>query len=193
MTFPAGGISRRRPDTVAPTPPIEPRAPSPIEHLQTLAGEVAARMEFRASRFGRPALPHLTVSPTPGAFGQGFGGLISLSTLAYLSAVRGTRVGASASSSLFFRDVLQAHEVAHQWWGNRVTRATYRDNWLMEALANCSALLYLEKRRGTRAVESMLDGYRESLLAKNEAGQVVDSAGPIVLGTRLETSQEPRG
>jgi hypothetical protein len=193
MTFPAGGISRRRPDTVEPTPPIEPRAPSPIEHLQTLAGEVAASMEFMASRFGPPALPHLTVSPIPGAFGQGFPGLIYLSTLAYLSAVPGTRVGASASSSLFFRDVLQAHEVAHQWWGNRVTPATYRDNWLMEALANCSALLYLEKRRGTRAVESMLDSYRESLLAKNEAGQVVDSAGPIVLGTRLETSQEPRG
>ena len=89
--------------------------------------------------------------------------------------------------------MLQAHEVAHQWWGNRVTPATYRDNWLMEALANCSALLYLEKRRGTRAVENMLDSYRESLLAKNEAGQVVDSAGPIVLGTRLESSQEPRG
>ena len=39
----------------------------------------------------------------------------------------------------------------------------------------------------------MLDNYRQSLLAKNEAGQMVDSAGPIVLGTRLETSQEPRG
>ena len=104
----------------------------------------------------------------------------------------GTRVGGTASIALFFQDVLQAHEMAHQWWGNRVTPATYRDNWLMEALANCSALLYLEKRRGTRAVESMLDSYRESLLAKNEAGQVVDSAGPIVLGTRLESSQEPR-
>jgi hypothetical protein len=193
MTFPAGGISRRRPDNVEPNPPIEPRAPSPIEHLQTLAGEVAASMEFMASRFGPPALPHLTVSPIPGAFGQGFPGLIYLSTLAYLSAVPGNRVGGTASTALFFQDVLQAHEVAHQWWGNRVTPATYRDNWLMEALANCSALLYLEKRRGTRAVESMLDGYRDALLAKNEAGQVVDSAGPIVLGTRLESSQEPRG
>jgi hypothetical protein len=62
----------------------------------------------------------------------------------------------------------------------------------MEALSNYSALLYLEKRRGTHSVEIMLDTYRESLLVKNEAGQTVDSAGPIVLGTRLETSQEPR-
>ena len=40
------------------------------------------------------------------------------------------------TAEIFFGDVLQAHETAHQWWGNRVTAATYRDNWLMEALAN---------------------------------------------------------
>ena len=88
--------------------------------------------------------------------------------------------------------MLQAHETAHQWWGNRVCAATYRDNWLMEALANMSALLYLEKRRGVHSVEQMLDNYRAALLAKSESGQEVDAAGPIVLGTRLETSQEPR-
>ena len=192
--FPTGGgISRRRSDPMDAVPPLEQRIPNPVEHLQAFAGEVASAMEFMASRFGPPALPQLTVSPIPGTFGQGFPGLIYLSTLAYLKSVPGTRVGvAGATSEMFFQDVLQAHEVAHQWWGNRVTPATYRDNWLMEALANYSALLYLEKRRGIHSVESMLDSYRDPLLAKNEAGQVVDSAGPIVLGTRLESSQEPR-
>jgi aminopeptidase N len=52
--------------------------------------------------------------------------------------------------------------------------------------------LYLEKRRGAHSLEIMLVNYRDSLLAKNEAGQTVESAGPIVLGTRLESSQEPR-
>jgi hypothetical protein len=188
----APGISRRRQEPID-APPIVEHAPSPIEHLQTLAAEVASAMEFMATRFGPPALPHLTVSPIPGAFGQGFPGLIYLSTLVYLKAIPGTRIGGTNSSSdLFFQDVLQAHETAHQWWGNRVTPATYRDNWLMEALANYSALLYLEKRRGTRSLEIMLETYKTSLLAKNEAGQLVDSAGPIVLGTRLESSQEPR-
>ena len=191
MTAP-GGISRRRPDALEPPTPME-HVPDPIENLQALAGEVASAMEFMAARFGPPATPHLTVSPIPGAFGQGFPGLIYLSTLAYLGAAPRNRVaGASPSSEIFFQDVLQAHEAAHQWWGNRVTPATYRDNWLMEALANYSALLYLEKRRGARSMEIMLDTYRDALLAKNAAGQVVDSAGPIVLGTRLETSQEPR-
>jgi hypothetical protein len=172
---------------------FEALPPNPLERLQTLAGEVASAMEFMASRFGPPALPHLTVSPIPGTFGQGFPGLLYLSTLVYLKNIPGTHTGnAAASAELFFQDVLQAHETAHQWWGNRVTPATYRDNWLMEALANYSALLYLEKRRGTHSLEIMLVNYRDSLLAKNEAGQTVESAGPIVLGTRLESSQEPR-
>jgi hypothetical protein len=193
MPPPMVGLSRRRPDALEVGPAIEPHIPSPTENLQTLAGEVASAMEFMAARFGPPALPHLTVSPIPGTFGQGFPGLIYLSTLAYFKTIPGARVGGgNASSELFFQDVLQAHETAHQWWGNRVTPATYRDNWLMEALANYSALLYLEKRRGTRSMEIMLENYRDNLLAKNEVGQVVDSAGPIVLGTRLETSQEPR-
>jgi aminopeptidase N len=41
-------------------------------------------------------------------------------------------------------------------------------------------------------MQVMLENYRDALLARNESGQIVDSAGPIVLGTRLESSQEPR-
>jgi hypothetical protein len=182
--------SRRRPDILS-TPLAVEHPPDPLERLKTLAGEVAGALEFMAAKFGPPALPHLTVSPIPGTFGQGFPGLIYLSTLSYLNALPSSR-NTGHTAEIFYQDMLQAHETAHQWWGNRITNATYRDNWLMEALANYSALLYLEKRRGARSLEAMLDSYRDGLLAKNEAGQTVDSAGPIVLGTRLESSQEPR-
>ena len=50
--------------------------------------------------------------------------------------------------------MLQAHETAHQWWGNRVTAASYRDHWLMEGLANYSALLYVEKSKGGKSVDT---------------------------------------
>jgi Peptidase family M1 domain len=189
-----GGITRRRAETMQAMAPIVERIPSPTENLQNLADSVAAAMEFMTAKFGQPALPHLTVSPIPGTFGQGFPGLIYLSTLAYFKTPPGQRASAqTASNEFFYQEVLQAHEVAHQWWGNRVMAATYRDNWLMEALANYSALLYLEKRRGTHAMEVMLASYRDALLAKNDAGQTVEAAGPIVLGTRLASSQEPRG
>ena len=95
------------------------------------------------------------------------------------------------SQELFFLELLQAHETAHQWWGNRAAVGSYRDNWLMESLANFSALLYLEKTRGAHATAVFLDAYRNALLEKNATGQVVVSAGPIVLGLRLENSQQP--
>jgi Peptidase family M1 domain len=188
--LPPAGRSRRSPADL--TTESAPPPPNPLERLQVLATEVASAMEFMSSRFGPPALPHLTVSPIPGTFGQGFPGLLYLSTLSYLKHLPRAVSSAGETQELFFADLLQAHETAHQWWGNRVAATAYRDYWLMEALANYSALLYVEKSRGAKYSELMLDSYRTSLLQKNEAGQIVDSTGPIVLGPRLETSQEPR-
>ena len=182
---------RRAPDPLTDATVIPP-APDPRARLQTLATEVASAFEFMASRFGPPALPYLTVSPIPGTFGQGFPGLVYLSTLSYLKNVPGPRVANGEPQELFFQDVLQAHETAHQWWGNRVSVGSYRDYWLMESLANYSALLYLEKSKGIHSMESMLESYRNVLLEKSESGQTIDSAGPIVLGSRLENSVEPR-
>jgi hypothetical protein len=182
-------LSRQSVTTTMPPAP----APEPLERLQSLAVDIATAMEFMASKFGPPALPHLTVSPIPGTFGQGFPGLIYLSTLSYLKRLPGAEgtVRSGESAELFFQDLLQAHETAHQWWGNRVDTASYRDNWLMEALANYSALLYLEKTRGPRIPDMVLDSYRNALLARGANGATVESAGAIVLGGRLESSIEP--
>ncbi len=182
---------RRIPDSMPETQTVLP-PPDPMARLKSLAEEVASALEFMASKFGPPTLPHLTVSPIPASFGQGFPGLIYLSTLAYLKNLPGQHLAGGEPQELFFQDLLQAHETAHQWWGNRVCVGSYRDYWLMEALANYSALLYVEKSKGAREMERMLDSYRVALVAKGENGQSVDSTGPIVLGTRLESSQEPR-
>jgi hypothetical protein len=188
VPMPQPGRTRRT--DLAPT--VMPAEPDPRERLSVLASEVASALEFMASKFGPPALPHLMVSPIPAVFGQGFPGLVYLSTLSYLKHLPQTGDSRNEAQELFFADLLQAHETAHQWWGNRVGATAYRDYWLLEALANYSALLYLEKARGAHSTETLLEQYRTNLLAKNEAGQTVDSTGPIVLGPRLETSLEPR-
>ena len=190
MPIPSFDRTGRSPNLVIrePNPGV---APNPSARLRALASDVASALEFMTARFGPPALPHLTVSPIPGTFGQGFPGLIYLSTLAYLKSLPGPHTTSSQMMDIFFRDILEVHETAHQWWGNRVTSASYRDSWLMEALANYSALLYLEKTIGERAVDAILDDYRNALLIKGESGQSVDSAGPIIMGGRLESSVEP--
>ncbi|MGO9011223.1 MAG: M1 family metallopeptidase [Bryobacteraceae bacterium] len=182
------GLRRTSPIVGTPFPMM---APNPLDRLQEIATGVASALDFMASKFGPPALDHLTVSPIPGTFGQGFPGLIYLSTLSYLQTVPRAAGTLAQAQELFFQQVLQAHETAHQWWGNRVTTGSYRDAWMMEALANYSALLYLEKTRGAHAVDLVLDTYRTELLAKGENGQPVDSAGPITMGTRLESSLDP--
>jgi hypothetical protein len=182
---------QQRGPTYVEMPVSTPVAQSPLDRLQSLAAEVASSLEFMVSKFGPPALPHIAVSPIPGTFGQGFPGLIYISTLAYLKDLPGPRTAGTEALHLYFDEVLQAHEVAHQWWGNRVTSTFYRDGWLMEALANTSALLYLEKRKGAHSAELLLDNYRGQLLEKSPNGQIVDAAGPVTFGLRLENPETP--
>jgi aminopeptidase N len=81
--------------------------------------------------------------------------------------------------------------VAHQWWGNIVTAGTYRHEWLMEALANYSALMFMESRDGPRMMTGMLDEYRRQLMKKGPDGRITEAEGPVVEGRRLENSNNP--
>jgi len=196
-------------------PPLEPRPPLPLppssrgtrmrqdiatipdmaapvrpgDRLLPLAEQVAGALEFMTKQFGPAPLKTLTVSPIPGAFGQGFPGLVYLSTLSYLRPDQRPPVLRDKARQVFFSELLAAHETAHQWWGNFVTSEAYQDAWLMEALANYSALVYLEKRKGVKAMEQVLADYRDDLLATRGEGKTVESLGPITWGTRLETTQ----
>ena len=181
------GPARRGMETLA-TPP----SPSPAQAIARLAGEVADAYEFLAAKLGPPPLKTLSVSPIPGTFGQGFPGLIYLSTLSYLDPRDRPASTDDAYQRVFFSDILVAHEVAHQWWGNQVASSTYQEEWMMEALANYSALMLLEKRKGVKVLDQVLEGYRQHLLSKTKAGKTIDSVGPIRLGLRLETSEAPQ-
>ncbi len=189
VQLPSGRGAARRPDVlqVIPAPP----APllDPKSRLESLAQDIAGALEFFTSFLGPPPLNSISVSPVPGWFGQGFPGMVYLSTLSYLGPGDRPISRLEPLYQVFFTQVLAAHEVAHQWWGNAVTPATYQDEWLMEALANYSALLFLEKKQGRRALDETLGAYRTHLLAKDEAGNPVDATGPIALGARLVTSQ----
>ncbi len=171
---------------------IEPASiPDPVARLKDLAVEIATAMEFYTARFGPPPLRSIEVSPVPGTFGQGFAGMIYLSTLSYLKPSDRVFENLPEHQKVFFAELLHAHEAAHQWWGNIVTSAGYRDDWIMEALANYSAILYIEKRRGSKMSDAALEEYRRELLVKTDGDEIVDSIGPLAHGSRLENSQHP--
>jgi aminopeptidase N len=61
----------------------------------------------------------------------------------------------------------------------------------MEALANYSSLMVLEKKKGPKDVQRVLAEYKSMLLAKDDDGKTAESTGPIRLGLRLQSSQNP--
>lgn len=80
-----------------------------------------------------------------------------------------------------YDDFFLAHEIAHQWWGQGVAPATYRDQWLSEGLAQYAAMSFLRERHGPAA-------FREAV--RKFSGWVGKKSfrGPVMLGARLSFS-----
>lgn len=162
-----------------------PESPTAGGILQDLPKETESILDDYTQRWVPLPIHSVAVSPIAGYFGQGFPGLIYLSTISYLreqdrpSELRGARL------DTFFSEMLLPHEVAHQWWGNIVSAADYRTDWLMEAMANYSALQFLERSKGTAAMHEVLATYRDDL-TKQQNGKPIESIGPVDFGVRLQ-------
>ena len=167
--------------------------PDPAARMDELTRNLLDTLDFMTEEFGPSPIRNLAITPIPGGFGQGFPGLVYLSTLAYVNPGQLPPPLRERSEQTFYSELLETHEVAHQWWGNLVVPASYHDDWLIESLANYSALLLLERKKGVKALDAVLDDYRTHLLAKTDTGRTLESAGPIVWGYRLESSLAPDG
>ena len=183
--------TRRIPETIMSEANAPPPPPDPAGRLDKLAKGVVDALDFMTAQFGPPPIRDLAVTPIPGGFGQGFPGLVYLSTMAYLDPNERPQSLRREEEQTFYSELLESHEVAHQWWGNMVISAGYSDEWLMEALANYSAVLMLEKKKGSKAVDALLETYKSHLLFKPEDGKTLESAGPIIWGFRLQSSLAP--
>jgi hypothetical protein len=177
-----------------PAPPPALIAP-PSEQAKRVAEGVGSGVEVFSELFGPFPYSELKVTQIPGRFGQGYPGLLYVSTLSFLEPGDLVRLGVSERGQEHFLEVVPAHETAHQWWGNWVQLPRYRDEWLAESLATYSSLLYLEKRKGSEALQGWLERYRQDLLAPQSGAQGVpaDASGPLALGGRLDSSRSPNG
>ncbi len=153
-----------------------------------LAEQTAQILQFFSARWMPLPAHSLAVTPIEGYFGQGFPGLIYLSSMSYLrekDRPLGLRKPAIDS---FFSQLLLPHELAHQWWGNIVTPADSRSNWILEAMSNYAALQYLEQVQGRTALDDVLADYRKDLTKPLSKGELVDSYGPVTFDQRLDNN-----
>ena len=168
---------------------------------------VLESLRFFSEKFDRP-LPadEVVVALTSASHGQAFGNYIQLPEWVV---VDGAEFDSRdrAYNDRGRKDFFIAHEVAHLWWGHNTAWGTYRDYWLVEALAEYSAYLYvLEKhpdgqevaRRVLQAYTDELNGSikswfdtfaRPGIALLNKGG--ADRLAPLSHGARAQLSETP--
>jgi hypothetical protein len=186
----------RRPPLVEIAPPTEPLTlppPSPADALNSLAREVSSSITFFEKYNGPFPFRRLAVSQIPGAFGQGWPGLLYLSTYSFLPPESQERAGLSSTSQENFTDIIPVHEVAHQWWGNVVGWSSYRDQWIDESLAVYLSLLFADTQKvPDHALLAWLTRYRKRLITRAPDSDLAPAdIGPVTMGTRLASSKSP--
>jgi tetratricopeptide (TPR) repeat protein len=126
---------------------------------------------------GPHPLDQLTVVTAPRDFSQSLLGFVTLSTL----------MVADELAWLGFEDyrTVIAHEIAHQWWGHQVGWKSYRDQWISEAAANYSAVLFARNRLKSAGRRGPTAGWQRALTRTTADGRALESVGPLVLGQRL--------
>jgi hypothetical protein len=151
--------------------------PEQTHMRENVASDVSNSLKLFTQLFGECSYNHFFVTEIPYNEGVSFPGMIDLSWSTFqLTSLDG------------FDEFFRAHEVAHQWWGNGVQPASYRDAWLSEGMASFSALWYLQaERKHNTEYFKFLDQYR------NDIHDDRDDAGPIWIGYRNSTPNARRG
>lgn len=167
----------------------KPLPPSPSENVRTVGATSARALEFYERYFGPYPYGELSITQMPGQVSQGWPGLIYLSSFAFLSNDQRARLGMDRNQLALAEQVV-AHETAHQWWGDLVGWTSYRDQWIMEALANYSSLMLLESHDPAK-FRQIMQVYKDDLIEKREKARPHGEAGPVTLGLRLSSSQFP--
>jgi hypothetical protein len=140
---------------------------------EAVAADVSNSLKLFTHLFGPPPDSSFFVTEIPYSLGVSFPGVIHLSW--------GTFQNTSLDG---FDEYFRAHEAAHQWWGNAVRPATYRDAWLAEGLATFCGLWYVQRiRKRNDEYFKFLDRYATNVR------DFSDDTGPIWLGFR---NWEPR-
>jgi hypothetical protein len=165
--------------------------------VRNVAADVVNSLNFYQQYFGvKLATDRIYAARIMGYHGQAFDGFLHLSFLTYDAEHTG-------SSELF-----RAHEAAHQYWGHLVGWKSYRDQWISEAFAQYSALMFIQaSMKGKGVFEKFLSEFTDELTGQSMSMDSLylrglgliptkkqrQRIGPIAAGSRASTAEVPNG
>lgn len=110
--------------------------------------------------------------------------------------------GMENSSAIFFAegvvrhsasDVIVAHEVAHQWFGDAVTEADWAHLWLSEGFATYFASVFYELADGATAADELRAVSEQRYLASGEVARPIIEPLPADLFRLLNSNHYQKG
>jgi hypothetical protein len=158
--------------------------------LKVATSEGDASVQIYTDFFGPLPYDHVSLTQqTACNYGQSWPTLVYLPICYFWDNTQKHQLGLLDSDPTYWK-VVTPHEVAHQWWGQTVGFASYRDQWMSEGFANFSASLFLlETNKSNKEYRDFWTLLRKRLLEKNTNGFRPVDVGPVVMGTRVDTSK----
>jgi len=158
--------------------------------LKRATSEGDAAVQIYTDFFGPLPYDHLSLTQqTACNYGQSWPTLVYLPICYFWDTTIQHQLGLLDSDPTYW-NVVTAHEVAHQWWGQTVGFASYRDQWMSEGFANFSASLFLlQTNKTNKEYRDFWTLLRRRLLEKNAQGFRPVDVGPVVMGTRVSSSK----
>lgn len=166
------------------------------DRVHDVGADVVNSLAYFQRLFESPLeLDSLQAALIPAYHGQAFHGFLHLGDFSV------------TTDSVAAVELFRAHEVAHQWWGHRVGWASYRDQWLSEAFAEYSAMLFVQAavENGDRYFRDMLEAFTHELKGSLKSAfspfarpghsvlnrNALDRVGPIGHGFRCTVGEAP--
>jgi hypothetical protein len=158
--------------------------------LKRTVAEGDAAVEIYSNFFGPLPYDHMALTQQSACnYGQSWPMLVFLPVCYFYDETVRSRLGLMDRDRTYWTTVTP-HEVSHQWWGQTVGFASYRDQWMSEGFANFSASLYL------LYTDPKMDSYRKywalqrkRILDKNKMGVRPIDVGPVTMGYRLNNEK----
>jgi hypothetical protein len=158
-----------------------------LEIMDKASNEALIAIAMYSKMFGPLPAKRMGISQQPFLnFGQAWPQLVYLPILSFFADYYRHILDLDSISPTFFKTV-NAHEVAHQWWGHLVSPSDYRSEWIIEGLAQFSASLFCQAVYGHGTFVQMWKEFRQDLTKKTKKRIIPVKSTTLDMGGRCDT------